>query len=99
LPHHNGQAGNAFAANDANLDARLARTICDHEGKTRLNEIDMIDASIATLQVTIDGKIDRLQVGSSNAKSAAESRDRIRFDDTGHSLARLSANCQGRRPI
>jgi hypothetical protein len=47
LPHHNGQAGHAFATDDPNFDAGLVRTVSNHGGKVYLNEVDMIDASIA----------------------------------------------------
>jgi hypothetical protein len=61
-PHHDRQASHAFATDDANLNARLAPPVGNHGGKSRLNEIDMIDASIAALQGAMDWKINRLQV-------------------------------------
>jgi hypothetical protein len=38
-----------FAIDDPNFDAGLARTVSNHGGKAYLNEVDMIDASIAAI--------------------------------------------------
>jgi hypothetical protein len=61
--------------------------------------IDMIDASIAALQGTMYRKINRFQMRLQQTQSAAESRDRTRFDVNEPILGAAKRKLQRRRPI
>ena len=54
LTQHQRQAGHALAADDANLNARLADAVSDDGGKAALDEIDTVDAGIGRLQLGKD---------------------------------------------
>ena len=87
------QSSHDFATNDANLDARLARPVGDNGGKSRLNEIHIIDASIAALKGG-DGPEDQLAAGEApaNPNRLAIAATKYGSVTRGHSLTRLSAN-------
>ena len=59
---HDRQASHAFAADDANLNARLFRAIGDDGGKAGFDEIDMVDASFAGFKPTPHGKINGFEM-------------------------------------
>src|SRR5436190_5759700 len=95
---HDCQAGHAFAADDADLDARFARAVCDDGRKPGFDEIDLVDALPASFERLPHRKIDGFQMRLKQREILTrQRRDRIRLDDMGHLSARLSANCQWRR--
>jgi hypothetical protein len=59
---HYCQAGHAFAADDADLDARLARGVCDDGRKPRFDEIDLVDALPAGFERLPHRKIDGFEM-------------------------------------
>ena len=60
---HDRQASHALAADDADLDARFVVFTGNHGGKTGFDEIDLIDAFLARLELLSDREIDGSEVG------------------------------------
>ena len=59
---HDCQPSHAFAADDADLDARLARAVCDDGRKPGFDEIDLFDALPAGFERLPHRKIDGFQM-------------------------------------
>src|SRR5689334_9854052 len=54
---HDCETGHAFAADDADLNARLRGAVCDHRGEARFDEIDLLNALFSSLQRLSHGEI------------------------------------------
>ena len=62
VSQHDGQARHAFAPDDADLDAGLARAVGNHGGEAGFDEVDVLDALLALLERLPRGKINSFQV-------------------------------------
>ena len=62
MSQHDGQARHAFAADNTDLDARLARAVGHDRREAGFDEVDLLDALLALLERLARRKINGFQV-------------------------------------